>query len=132
MKNHNHNERHRCHEKTSANHCASPSTGNCQRESTAPCNEERTENQQSCQEDNHIKICGSVTLRGQGIHLATVVVMRNRQVVAECLTDCEGCYEFKGPRANYSLRAHKGNRRSRIRTIACGSGEKFEVNFSFM
>lgn len=132
MKNHNCNKKHKHQERTSANPCTSASTDNCQCINEPPCNEEPALSPQSCPQDNHIKICGRVTYRGQGIHLATVVIMRNRQVVAECLTDCDGCYEFKGQRANYSLRAHKGNRRSRIRTVSCSNGDKFEVNFNFM
>lgn len=94
------------------------------------CPQERIENECPC--ENQIIIEGRVTYRGQGIHLATVVVTRNRQVVAECLTDCEGCYEFNGPRANYTLKAHKNNRRSRPHQVSANSKDKTEVNFNLM
>lgn len=94
------------------------------------CPQERMENECPC--ENQIIIEGRVTYRGQGIHLATVVVTRNRQVVAECLTDCEGCYEFKGQRASYTLRAHKNNRRSRPHTVLGNNKDKIEVNFNLM
>ncbi len=47
------------------------------------CPQERIENECPC--ENQIIIEGRVTYRGQGIHLATVVVTRNRQVVADRL-----------------------------------------------
>ena len=82
-----------------------------------------------CQKNNSITIYGKVKCNGQGVHLATVSVIRNRQIVAECLTDCEGNYEFNGIKSRYFLRAHKNHRRSVLRSVSCKNNHKFEINF---
>lgn len=93
-----------------------------------PCREEV-----QCQkEEAHVKICGKVTFRGNSCAGATVVIVHGRQVVAECITDREGCFEFKGKVRSYSLRAHKNGKRSRVHTIANPQKCKYECNFVLM
>lgn len=80
-------------------------------------------------EENTLRICGQVTCRGNAVHMATVVIIHNRQVVAECITNKEGKYEFKGKIKPYCLRAHKGNRRSRMKNITNPKREKYQIDF---
>lgn len=117
---------------TTNNHCQNKTvTASCPPPESV-CETETAAETCNCPCENRIKISGKVMYNGQAVHLATVVVIRNRQVIAECLTDCDGCYEFTGERAKYFLRAHKNRLRSRARSIPCTNGDKFQANFNLM
>ncbi|MBQ5851423.1 MAG: hypothetical protein IIW54_11545 [Lachnospiraceae bacterium] len=96
------------------------------------CAEKEVVEDTACNCEDNVKISGKVMYRNQGVHLATVTVIKNRSIVAECLTDCDGCYEFKGERGNYILRAHKNHFRSRSRNVNKSSLGSVIINFNLM
>lgn len=67
--------------------------------------------------DNEICIFGTVFYRNQPVKDATVVISHGRHLVAKCITNCEGQYEFTGEKKPYFLRAYKNGRFSNIAKV---------------
>lgn len=97
-----------------------------------PCPEEEILSVPQCPCEDKITISGKVTYRKQGVHLAKVIVTSNRQIIAECLTDCDGCYTFQCQKGRYTLRAFKNRLRSAPRIVNCSGPNSYTINFNIM